>query len=336
MAPHRGVCYARTMPDDPTGPSNPLQPFGDVAGVAKVLVDRVSNAIGMVYEPYHIRRIAAANQEVRQDQALADIEITDLQKRAARRWLAEESRKQTNIESAVTAAVSLLEDKAKPEDIDEDWLIEWLALVGKASNVNVQRIWSRMLAGEGNEPGSFSKMTLHRVAAMGPRDVALLNELFSMVGMLGGRPAAFVFDHTDKRWHHDKGLKFEALSNLESMGFIRLAAPGTLYSRSFTVDDDGMFRVHLEYDNRAVMLETNAPDAGLMAPDFDLTEPRMMATNNRALDVLETGQVLLTQAGSELYTVASAAPIPDFMDHILENMLERNNWRVRELQEGAD
>ena len=46
-------------------------------------------------------------------------------------------------------------------DIDEDWLFEFMGCCQDVSDQQMQVIWSKLLAGEIREPGSFSKRTLH-------------------------------------------------------------------------------------------------------------------------------------------------------------------------------
>ena len=62
----------------------------DLAKPATVLVEKISEAIGGYFKPYQIRRLAKAEAEADKIRAKAQIEITDLHRRALTRFVAEE------------------------------------------------------------------------------------------------------------------------------------------------------------------------------------------------------------------------------------------------------
>ena len=86
----------------------------DLLGLAKVaealsrpaclLIEKCSNFVGQAGQPYLIKAIALAEKEKDITQAKGEIEIGDLQRRAATRWLQEEAQKQQNMESVVAKA----------------------------------------------------------------------------------------------------------------------------------------------------------------------------------------------------------------------------------------
>lgn len=84
------------------GNSNSIINLGELSKPATVLMKKISDAVGGIYEPYQIKRIAKAEAETEKIRALADIEIKHLQQRALVRFVAEEAKKQANME-AITA-----------------------------------------------------------------------------------------------------------------------------------------------------------------------------------------------------------------------------------------
>ena len=85
------------MPTDPTGGGGFIN-LGDLSKPATVLIEKISDAIGGIFRPYQIRRIAQAEGEAEKIRTLSQIEITDLQRRAIQRFVVEEAKKQQNIE----------------------------------------------------------------------------------------------------------------------------------------------------------------------------------------------------------------------------------------------
>jgi hypothetical protein len=68
----------------PTGGS--IVNLGDLTKPATVLVEKISEAIGGIFRPSQIRRIADAEAQAEKIEAISQIEITDLQRRAMYRF----------------------------------------------------------------------------------------------------------------------------------------------------------------------------------------------------------------------------------------------------------
>ena len=67
----------------------------NVGGLAKpvtTFIEKVSNAVGTLWEPRQIRRVAQAQADAALTLAQGDIEVTELQRRAAQRFIEEETR----------------------------------------------------------------------------------------------------------------------------------------------------------------------------------------------------------------------------------------------------
>ncbi len=100
---------------------NPLTKLGDLTKPATVLIEKISDAVGGVFKPYQIVRVAKADAEANRIQAESRIQVTDLHRRAMHRFLEEEATKQSNIEAITQNALPLLEDKSAPQNVADDW-----------------------------------------------------------------------------------------------------------------------------------------------------------------------------------------------------------------------
>ncbi len=67
-----------------------LVEFGKLAKPVTVLIKKISNATGVLYEPTKIRKKALADADASKTKALMDLEIADIQKRALSRLVTEE------------------------------------------------------------------------------------------------------------------------------------------------------------------------------------------------------------------------------------------------------
>src|ERR1700704_2211088 len=82
--------------------------LGDLSKPATVLVEKVCNAVGIIYEPTRIRRRAHADADAEKIKALAQVELRDVERRALERLVHQEARKQENIEAITAQAASAL------------------------------------------------------------------------------------------------------------------------------------------------------------------------------------------------------------------------------------
>lgn len=139
---------------------NSLINFGELSKPATVLIEKISDAIGTIYEPTQIKRVAKAEAEADRIKTLASIETSELEQRAISRLVQEEGKKQEIIESITAQATNKLNDDAKPEDIEDDWISHFFEKCRNISDRDMQGLWSNLLSGEANRPGSYSKRTL--------------------------------------------------------------------------------------------------------------------------------------------------------------------------------
>jgi c-di-GMP-binding flagellar brake protein YcgR len=71
-------------------PSNSIINLGDLSKPVNTLIEKISDAIGGIFKPHQIRRIAEAEAEADKIMAVSQIEITELQNRALQRFFFEE------------------------------------------------------------------------------------------------------------------------------------------------------------------------------------------------------------------------------------------------------
>lgn len=288
--------------------------IGDLSGLSKPavrLVDRVSDALGGVFRPWQIRRVAAAEADAAlakaqgaadaaKVKALAKIELeTEIEERALRRFLAQEVKRQANIESIVVEATQSVAPDANPEAIDDDWMELFLDRSKLVGNQEMQRVWARLLAGEANKPGQFSRRTLEIVAGMSKSDAELFVALCRVTdrGFLGGTP--FVFD-MDSPVNHALGLGSFQLVHLQSLRLIQMLEMGN-WQWKRSVPGPAPVNATLMLFGRTVQL----------------------GNPNACEFVLDLGCVALTRYGRELLAITEAPPPPD---DIVEIVIAR--WRT--------
>ena len=101
---------------------NPLVNIGELSRPATVLIEKISDAVGGVFKPYQIVRVAKAEAEAEKIRADAEIVVEDIHRRAMHRFFEEEAKKQKNIEDITQKALPNLNDDAKSENVEDDWI----------------------------------------------------------------------------------------------------------------------------------------------------------------------------------------------------------------------
>ena len=218
---------------------------------AEMLIKKISNAAGILYEPNRIKREAEAQAKADLIKAKSEIEITGLQKRSARRWMIEEMIHQQNMESITAKALPQLNENADASQMDDDWLANFFAKCRIVSDDEMQTLWSRILAGEANTHGSYSKRTVNCLSEMDKavaenfkavcRNQYYISEtpdkpdkdrkdLFIHVRTFstewgGGTEHGFGMDFEHKKGDLD-GVTYSSLSELEVIGLVHFLSIG--------------------------------------------------------------------------------------------------------------
>lgn len=202
---------------------------------ANKLIDAVTKAIGKAYEPRHNRKMADAKayeikiigEELRNNADLPivydstgdfSIDISDyeaLAKRAGRRIAYQEVVKQENIETIVDTAYDSLRDVHEIADgeISREWMHRFIDAAGDISTEELQKIWSKVLAGEVVEPSSFSLRTLECLRNLDVSDAKLFEQLCNLV--ISNR---FVINDDDFLRRH--GMPYDFILRLDESGLV--------------------------------------------------------------------------------------------------------------------
>lgn len=223
---------------------------GKLSKPATVLVEKISNAIGILYEPRRIKQKAIAEAEASKTKALMDLEIEDIQKRALNRLVVEEIKKQENIESITEKSFSSLTEEATPENIEDDWLSNFFDKCKLISDDKMQIIWSQILAGESNAPGTFSKRTIEFMSTLDKSDAILFDNFLKYCWFVGDYQP-LIFDYKNKIYD-SANITFRTLRHLDEIGLISFHTNGNLqkiYNTTTTIIGYYGRLVNVEFKN---------------------------------------------------------------------------------------
>lgn len=270
---------------------NNLINLGDLSKPAVVLIERISNAIGLIYEPTHKKRVAKADAEVARIKALAEIDVTDIQQRALQRMVYDEGKKQENIESITAQAALQLNNDASPQGIEDDWLSNFFDKCKNISNAEMQSLWAGLLAREANSPGSYSKRTIELISMLDKADANLFTTLCGFCLSTepnSGKYAPVILDVLSPIYKN-QGLTFLKLNHLDSIGLIKFSPTSK-------------FRL---------------PQVPKTLPFFYYDSLVLFQFAKENSNQMPLGQVMLTSVGEQLAPICGAKPIPNFLDYII-------------------
>ena len=281
--------------------STALINIGELSKPATVLVEKISDAVGGVFRPYQIRRVAEAEAQAEKIKAVTQIEITDLQRRALHRFMKEEAKKQHNIEMITMKALEGLKEDARPEKVEDDWIVNFFDKCRLISDDEMQQLWARILAGEANSPGKYSKRTVNLLSSLDKADAQLFSSLCSFVWNVGDS-LPIIFDAKDEdAIYIDAGITFDNLRHLDEIGLISFDPLG-------------------EYAQNRLPRKITT---------FYFQEPVEIELQNPEDDAFKIGHVLFSKSGEELASVCNARPIPRFKEYVLQKWRELG-YRVEE------
>ena len=259
---------------------------GDLTKPADTLIKKISNAVGVLFEPSQIKRIATAKAEAAKTEAKSEIEITELHRRALRRWIEEEAQQQQNMEDVTAKALPHLNEKAKPGSMENDWIVNFFDKSRTVSDNEMQGLWSRVLAGEANTPGTYSKRTVNFLSDLDKSEADLFTKLCGF-GWYIGELKPLVFD-PESEIYNRHGINFNSLIHLDSIGLIQFNGTTNFLRKNLPK------RFVLFYYDRQLDLEMSK-DTG----------------NN-----LPTGKTLLTRIGQELAVISGSKPVEGFWEYV--------------------
>jgi hypothetical protein len=270
------------------GDSHSIINLGDLTKPANTLIEKISDAIGGIFRPIQIVRVAEAEAKAETIRAATQIEVTELQRRAICRFIIEEAKKQNNIEAITAKALPEVDGQANPENVEDDWIVNFFDKCRLISDEEMQTLWAKILAGEANSPGIFSKRTIDLLSSMDKSDAWMFSRLCSF-GFKLDMIYPLIYD-VQAKIYIDHDVHFSALSHLESIGLIHFN------NLAGYVRQDLPQILHFEYFGQEMRLEFPG------------------AEGNR----LQLGKVILTKVGEQLAPICGAQPREGFPDYVRE------------------
>lgn len=270
----------------------------DLTKPVTILIEKISNGVGILYEPSRIKRKAIAEGEAKIILAEAQIKASSIEKRAIERLVKEEVKKQENIESVISRALPDVSTTATPENIEDDWLFNFFDKSKIVSDKEMQDAWARLLASEANSPGTFSKRTINLLSELDKKDAMLFTRLAQFTVLIyNGHIIPFV-DKIQDEMYSKNGINFESVQHLDSLGLIKFNSVS-----GFKLEQRGE-------KGGQFLIEYNEYKFWVKIADDKNTE-------------LSVGHLMYTQQGLELLKICSPKNNKDFLEYLRLNIAQK-------------
>lgn len=280
----------------------------NLAQPVNTLIKKIANGAGHVYAPVHEVRMAEAEQEARKIRAETQLELAQTiedelgmsTERAVMmaRAIGEKSVKMANRDEIIEKALPNIEEEADPEEMEEDWIMKFLSECELTSDEEMQLAWSKILSGEANSPGSYSKRTIDKLSNLDKRDADIFRSLCKFTIEIDENPYPIITDLDDEIYSNE-GIHFENLNHLENIGLI-----------SFS------------------------PSAGYRCqrpPYSVISNEDLSLTVKYEGESFPIGKVILTSVGEELYSVIEAQAVDGFEQHVRDHLESLTEVQIAEL-----
>jgi hypothetical protein len=285
---------------------------GDLTKPATVLIEKIFHAAGVLWEPKQMVSIAQAEAKADMIRAIGELKveaIKELAERTGKRFVYEELRKQYNMESIIGKAIPAIEESAKPQDVEDDWIANFFDKCRLISDKQMQELWAKILAGEANGPGRFSKKTLNIVASLDKSDAEAFTKLCGYAVSVLDRPRPLVYDQNDSIYTWNR-IDLFTLSNLDSMGLVRFNPAGGFVQGTTLL---------IPSDTAGGFVQR---DCGHKLPAFYYGQTIWLELPQKEKPALRLGKVILTEPGLELASICDAHPVDGFVDYLKEKWKE--------------
>ena len=159
------------------------------------------------------------------------------------------------------------------------------------SDGEMQDLWSRILAGEANAPGTYAKRTVNFLSDLDKNEALLFTKFCGFVWTCGIL-VPLVFD-SEADIYSGKGIRFEELSHLDSIGLV-------------------------QFDNLAGFKLLKLPKSIVLRYHGRQLHLNLPKDVNNELDI---GRVMLTRIGQQLAPICGSKSVEGFWEYV------RDKWK---------
>ena len=196
--------------------------FDGLGEAVKTLINRLADGIGWIVTRETPQKTAVNTY-------IEEIQKSDLDpivKAALISKAKKNIREYCNQNDIVNIALEMIDDTAKPENVHEDWLNQFMDKARYVSDDEFQLIWAKVLAEECNEPGSIPKKLLHILEQIEKQEAEVFSKICTVsicVEDSECKYTPFIMGPALQEYYEELGITFESMVELQALGLIEMA-----------------------------------------------------------------------------------------------------------------
>ena len=291
---------------------NPIVNLEKLSEPLTKLVEVISKGVGTLYAPFGTIRQAKADAEATIIVARADAEAAEIQERAKARIEYRECLRQENIEKISSQAALELPETVSEKPVDTDWTLQYFDYAQDVCDEDMQKLWSRILAGEVASPGSYSKRTLQFLRTLDKDEAEAFTKICSLSVTL------------DREWYHlisnketDKVLRDMFSRSIPIKHFISI---GLLLSDAYLINPSDATGMRVNYFSKEFLLE--GPEKNNSGTIASLEIPISVRG--------------FTSIGQELASIAGGLAVEGYIERVAESVEQEYNVKFRNSDGSSD
>lgn len=231
--------------------------FAPLAGVCEKLIDKVSEAAGWIVsrdtpDKMAFRIWAEEIEKSNLHPAVKAFCISNYKKVI---------KEYANIHDIVKIASDNLQNENAINQVDNDWIAQFLDASKNVSNKEFQLLWGKLLANECNNPGSIPKSVLFILQKMDKEDAKIFMNFSSFVVNICGESVPIILNEFYERKNKNAiytGLEitYDDLCQLETLGLIKMDE-GTFTNGFSVAVDDLQYKPEIRYFDKFINVKGN-------------------------------------------------------------------------------
>lgn len=197
-----------------------------VAGVVNNFIDKISNALEWMVTPKNIKpAMIEANKSIIEEISNRQ-DINPIERAAIVSNYKKIVKQYNNQVDIMRVAVEHLNSNAKPIEVQNDWINFFFDKVKDTTDDYMKEIWGRILAGEFNDPNTYTKQLIHTLSIMDSKLAKRFQKIRSSCFYSAPYLYAFVYRTNGKeirniKKYQDMSLFISDFKELDSLGLIQ-------------------------------------------------------------------------------------------------------------------
>lgn len=139
------------------------------AGIINKFIDKISDALSWIVKPKGIKAYEIEASKSIIEEIAGRKDINPIERAAIVSNFKKIVKEYGNQIEAMRIAAEHLNIDARPEEVNDDWITFFFDKVKNVNDDYMKKIWGKILAGEFNEPNTYTKQLLHTMSIMDSR-----------------------------------------------------------------------------------------------------------------------------------------------------------------------